>query len=101
MLVLAAILEVGGDAFVQWGIRGGRTAGFILGAIVLFSYGLAVNTPRWDFGRLLGIYICVFFVVSQLVAHFVFHQHIKAPVLAGGALVIAGGLVMTFWQQAK
>jgi len=98
ILTLAAALEVGGDALVRWGLRGGNTLGLILGAVVLFAYGLTVNLPKWDFGRLLGVYIAMFFVVAQLVAYFFYHEKMKTPMLVGGALIVAGGLVMTFWH---
>lgn len=102
-LVIAALLEVGGDALVRYGLRGaaapgGRLAGFALGAVVLFAYSLSVNAPRWDFGRLLGIYIAVFFVVSQAVAALVFKEPIRTPTYIAGALIVAGGFVLTFWQ---
>lgn len=97
-LILAALLEVGGDALVRSGLRGGRVAGFVAGAAVLFAYGVVVNAPRWNFGRLLGVYIAVFFVVSQLVAYFAFRDRPTPPIVLGGALVIAGGLVMAFWK---
>ena len=77
ILIAAAVLEVGGDALVRWGVRGGQSMGFILGALVLFAYGLIVNVPKWDFGRLLGVYIALFFVVSQIIAYFFFHERIK------------------------
>jgi len=99
-LVLAALLESGGDALVRWGLRGGRLAGFILGAITLFVYGLAVNLPKWDFSRLMGVYIAVFFVVSQAISLTVFHERLKPPIAVGGLLVIAGGLVMTLWHSS-
>ena len=98
ILIGAAALEVGGDALVRWGVRGGSNLGFVLGAIALFAYGLLVNVPKWDFGRLLGVYIALFFVVSQIVAYFFFHEKIKTPMLVGGALILAGGMVMTFWH---
>jgi small multidrug resistance family-3 protein len=50
-LILAALLEVGGDAFIRWGLKGGRILGFIMGAVVLFAYGVIVNTPKWDLYR--------------------------------------------------
>jgi small multidrug resistance family-3 protein len=59
-LLLASVLEVGGDAVVRSGLRASgaaRLAWFFAGAIVLFSYGYAVNTPKWNFGRLLGVYL--------------------------------------------
>lgn len=49
ILSLAAVLEVGGDALVRWGIRGGNYLGFVFGAIVLLAYGLVVNLPNSDF----------------------------------------------------
>jgi small multidrug resistance family-3 protein len=98
ILIVAAALEVGGDALVRWGLRGGQIFGLLAGGLVLFVYGLTVNVPKWDFGRLLGVYIAVFFVVSQLVALLFFHEKLKAPMIAGGILIIAGGVVMTVWH---
>lgn len=98
ILLLAAILEVGGDALVRWGLTGGKTVGLILGAIVLVSYGFMVNLTKLDFGRLMGIYIVVFFLVSQFVAFYFFQEKIKLPLLVGGALIVAGGIVLTFWH---
>ena len=97
-ILLAASLEVGGDALVRWGLRGGRPAGLILGAAVLFGYGLSVNLPKMDFGRLMGVYIAVFFVVAQIVAALFFHERPPLPTLVGGVLIVAGGLTMTLWR---
>jgi len=102
VLLLAATLEAGGDALVRLGLhnpQGGVRIGFFAaGAGVLFLYGLSVNTPSWDFGRLLGVYVTLFFVVAQLINFFVFHAKPSMPVLAGGVLIVAGGLVMTLWR---
>ncbi|HVR83810.1 MAG TPA: hypothetical protein VMU54_05815 [Planctomycetota bacterium] len=97
-LVLAAFLEVGGDSLVRFGLRSGRWIGLAAGAAVLFAYGLSVNLPKWDFGRLMGVYIALFFVVAQGFAVAFFHEKLKAPILVGGLLIVAGGLLMTFWQ---
>ena len=85
-LLLAAFLEVGGDALVRWGIRGGHLIGFVAGAIVLFLYGLSVNLPKWDFGRLMGVYISLFFLVSQIFSIYIFREKWAWPQIIGGFL---------------
>jgi drug/metabolite transporter superfamily protein YnfA len=96
-LVLAALLEVGGDAAVRLGLRG-YPWGFWIGAPALVGYGLLVNLARWEFGRVLGVYIAVFFLVSQIVSVILFRERLQPPVLVGGALILLGGLVLTFWR---
>jgi hypothetical protein len=72
LLTVAAFLEAFGDSLFQSGIY--RSAGaerglfFIFGAVVLALYGLTVNIPHWDFGKLLGVYVVLFFLVAQLLA---------------------------------
>ena len=103
VLFLAAVLEAGGDALVRSGIRAPtlpvRLALFALGGLVLFSYGYVVNTPTWDFGRLLGIYVVFFFVTAQLISWLVFGQPPGRAVLVGGSFVIVGGVIMSAWAQ--
>jgi small multidrug resistance family-3 protein len=101
ILLVAAVLEAGGDALVRLGLhgQGGTRVGFFLaGAVVLFLYGVSVNAPAWDFGRLLGVYVTLFFVVAQVINCVVFHVKPGAPILVGGALIVAGGLTMTLWR---
>jgi small multidrug resistance family-3 protein len=100
LLAIAAAMEVGGDALVRHGLRSGRVWGFVAGAAVLFAYGLFVNLPKWDFGRLMGVYIAIFFVVAQLTALFFFKEKLVTPTIVGGILIISGGLLMTFWPHA-
>jgi small multidrug resistance family-3 protein len=71
---------------------------FITGAAVLAAYGLLVNVPRWDFGKLLGVYVVLFFLMAQLLAKLRFGQSPTPPIYAGGALIVAGGLVMVLWK---
>ena len=97
-LIMAALLEVGGDACVRWGLKSGKWIGLALGAVVLFGYGLSVNLPKWDFGRLMGVYIAVFFIVSQAVAVLVFKERLQLPAIVGGALIVTGGVLMTAWR---
>ncbi|HVZ83170.1 MAG TPA: hypothetical protein VG893_05800 [Terracidiphilus sp.] len=102
VLALAAFLEAWGDSFFQvsfYRASGvGRILAFAAGAVVLACYGSVVNTPRWDFGKLLGVYVVLFFVVAQVLAKVRFGQSPTLPVYAGGALIVAGGLVIALWR---
>lgn len=102
ILLAAAILEAGGDALVRSGLHNPiltkRVELILLGGITLLSYGIVVNLPAWDFGRLLGVYVTLFFLVAQLINYFGFGQKPSISVLVGGALIISGGLVISFWR---
>ena len=101
-LLFAAVLEAGGDALVRYGLRTNSTKirilSFALGAVVLFAYSLSGKAPRWDFGRLLGVYIALFFVVAQIMAVLIFKETLELSTLVGGALIVTGGLVLTLWH---
>jgi small multidrug resistance family-3 protein len=94
ILILAAALEVGGDAMVRHGLQ--RRAGLFLlaGALTLTAYGFMVNLTKLDFSRLMGLYIVIFFLVAQVVAVVAFGERLRLPVLAGGGLIVLGGAVM-------
>jgi small multidrug resistance family-3 protein len=94
-LLVAALLEVGGDAAMRVGLRG-QPWGYLLGAFLLTLYGLLVNQPALGFGRLLGLYIVAFFVVSQVLSWAIFGERPPAALLLGGGLIVAGGLVIQF-----
>ena len=101
LLLATAVLEAGGDALVRRGLHdqtGWRWALIALGGVLLLGYGIVVNLPAWEFGRLLGVYVVAFFLVAQAVAWFAFSSAPTAPIVVGGALIVAGGLVMTFWS---
>lgn len=92
-LVLAAALEVGGDALVRIGL-GGRSYAVAAGAVTLLAYGVLVNKSGLDFNRLMGVYIAVFFVVSQLISFILFRQIPDDRLLLGGGFIVTGGLLI-------
>ncbi len=102
LLTLAAFLEAFGDSLFQSGLY--RSAGaarglfFVCGAVVLALYGFTVNIPHWDFGKLLGIYVVLFFLVAQVLAKVRFHQAPTAPIYVGGTLIATGGIIIAFWR---
>jgi len=99
VLLLAAALEAAGDALLRNGLHSHslpiRVLLFLAGAAALFLYGLTVNTPPWDFGRVIGLYIVFFFIVAQLISWLVFKQPPTTPLLLGGSLIVAGGIVLS------
>jgi small multidrug resistance family-3 protein len=103
LLALAATLEAGGDAIARTALHSQavpliRLGLFAAAALVLFVYGVTVNLPPWDFGKLLGVYVSLFFVVAQIINFLAFGMKPGVPILAGGALILSGGLLMTFWK---
>lgn len=99
----AAFLEVLGDSCFQSALHRssgvGRVGWIAMGAFLLALYGLVVNLLRWDFGRLLGVYVVFFFLAAQLVAKVRFNQPVTTPVRVGSTLIVAGGLIISFWKR--
>jgi drug/metabolite transporter superfamily protein YnfA len=94
----AALLEVAGDAAVRKGLHGSSLATIIAGGLMLAGYGLLVNTVRWDFSRLLGVYVVVFALVSVSWGRFVFGEHVPFSTWLGLAIIVTGGLVIQLGQ---
>ena len=92
----SALLEVGGDAAVRKGLHGSGFGMILAGGLMLAAYGVLVNTVRWDFSRLLGVYVAVFALVSVLFGRFVFGEHVPLSTWLGLAVIIVGGLLIQF-----
>lgn len=93
LLTVAAALEVGGDALTRIGLQ---QKGILIvgGALTLAMYGVVVNLSGLDFGRLMGLYIAVFFIVSQIIATALWHEAPGRQVLIGGVLIVSGGVAL-------
>ena len=72
----------------------------LAGAALLLGYGTVLNLAPLEFGQVVGLYIAVLFVVWQIINFVVFRSLPTMPILLGGALVIAGGMIVTFWKPA-
>jgi hypothetical protein len=103
-LLVATVLEVSGDAVVRLAIhhRAGvpRVGLFLAGATLLLGYGSFLNLAPLEFGRVVGLYIATLFVVWQIISFIAFRSIPSLPIVVGGALVIAGGAIITFWKPA-
>lgn len=102
LLLIATLFEVGGDAVVRVAIYNrsgfGRAGLVVAAAALLFGYASLLNTAPVGFDRIVGLYIATLFVVWQIISAVMFRTIPSAPVLLGGALIIAGGLIVTFWR---
>jgi len=103
-LLMATTLEVSGDAIVRMAIYNHvglvRIGLFLAGALLLLGYGSLLNLAPLDFGRVVGLYLATLFVVWQVINFIAFRASPTMPILVGGALVIAGGAIITFWKPA-
>jgi small multidrug resistance family-3 protein len=101
-LLVATTFEVSGDAVVRVAVYNhvGFVRGclFLAGAALLFGYGLFLNLAPLEFGRVVGLYIVTLLLVWQVVNFVAFRSLPTTPTWVGGALIIAGGAVITFWK---
>lgn len=101
-LLIATTLEVSGDALIRKSIydyAGPARIGLVLaGAALLLGYGTAVNLAPLEFRQVVGLYIATLFVVWQVINFIAFRTSPNLPILVGGALIIVGGLIVTFWK---
>jgi small multidrug resistance family-3 protein len=101
-LLIATTLEVSGDAVVRLAIHehtgAYRLALFGIGTALLLGYGTFLNLAPLEFGQVVGLYIATLFVVWQVINFLFFRTLPTLPVLAGGALIVAGGLIVSFWK---
>jgi hypothetical protein len=104
LLIVATTLEVSGDAIIRIGLgeRVVATKGacFLAGAVLVFGYGLTLNLAPIEFHRVVGIYIATLFIVWQVISFLVFKSVPTLPIVAGGSLIVLGGLVVAFWGSA-
>jgi small multidrug resistance family-3 protein len=99
IFVAAAVLEVSGDATVRKGLRGHQVLLIVAGFFVLGCYGLVVNVVKWDFSKLLGVYVAVFALISVLAGRYVFKETVPFSTWFGLGLILAGGLVIQFGSK--
>jgi small multidrug resistance family-3 protein len=101
-LVVATAAESLGDATIRIGLfeRTGvaQLATILGGGVLLLIYGVMLNFAPLPFARIVGFYIATLFLIWQLVAFFTFRTVPNAPTLAGGALIVVGGLVVSLWK---
>ena len=103
-LIAATALEVAGDAIIRKSLfeyaGPARVALFLLGAVLVAGYATFLNLAPLEFGQVVGLYIATLFVMWQIITFVFFRSLPTLPILAGGALIVAGGLIVSFWKSA-
>jgi hypothetical protein len=101
-VLIATVLEVIGDAIIRTSIYNhtgiARIGLMLVGAILLFGYGTSLNLAPVEFKEVVGLYIATLFVVWQVINFIAFRSLPTIPILIGGALIVIGGLIVTFWK---
>jgi multidrug transporter EmrE-like cation transporter len=95
----AAVLEVGGDAFIRKGLRTQGILFILLGFLTLGCYGLVVNIVRWDFSKLLGVYIAFFALASVLTGRYLFKESLPYSTWLGLGIIMVGGMIIQFGSK--
>ena len=70
----------------------------VVGAALLFGYGYCLNLTPVEFRQVVGLYVAILFMVWQVINFAFFRTLPDLPILVGGALIVAGGLIVTFWK---
>src|ERR1700722_12780265 len=103
LLLLATILEAGGDAIVRVGFNTPALPTAVLlvpsRRAKLLGYGPTLNLAPLDFGPLIGAYVATFFAVAQIVNLMVFRTAPSLPIIVGGMLILTGGAIITLWRR--
>jgi len=103
-LIAATVLEVSGDAVIRIalhdhaGITLLRLALFALGASLVFGYGTFLNLAPLEFREVVGLYIAILFIMWQVINFAFFRTLPTMPILVGGAMIVMGGAVVSFWK---
>ncbi|HEX4337218.1 MAG TPA: hypothetical protein VH062_14975 [Polyangiaceae bacterium] len=93
-MLLAAALEVGGDAVIRAGLRSRGLSLVVAGFVVLGSYGVVVNLLPMDFSKLLGTYVAFFAVVSILFGKLFFGDAVPTSTWLGLAVIVLGSAII-------
>lgn len=101
-VLLATVLEATGDAIIRVSLHEGtlpiRVALYAVGAVLLALYGTSLNLAPVEFAQVTGLYIATLFVVFQITNFVFFRVAPTPPVMIGGVLIVAGGLIVALWK---
>lgn len=100
LFFFASLLEIGGGYLVWKWLRDHRGKIFgLVGALVLFSYGIAQTFQPANFGRVYAAYGGIFIVSSILWGYWVDKKKPDKFEVLGSLVVLAGVAVMFYFPR--
>ncbi|HHB76043.1 MAG TPA: YnfA family protein [Desulfobulbus sp.] len=98
--ILAGLCEIGGGYLIWLWLREGKSAWLALaGAVILFFYGVIPTLQPANFGRVYAAYGGIFIALSILWGWKIDHVRPDQFDLVGGAISLAGVLVIMYWPR--
>jgi small multidrug resistance family-3 protein len=99
VMLVAAMLEVGGDAMIRAGLRGRGIALIVLGCAALAAYGIGLNLMTGDFSRVFGAYVAFFAIASIAVGRIAFREPVATSTWVGLAIMLVGSAVLQYSRR--
>jgi drug/metabolite transporter superfamily protein YnfA len=96
VLLLAAILEVTGDAIIRSGLRERGWTIVALGIATLGAYGVIANLLPLDFSKMLATYVGFFALVSVFIGRVFFHDVVPSSTWVGLLVILVGSAIVQF-----
>ncbi len=100
LFFFAALLEIGGGYLVWKWLRNhkGKILGLV-GALILFSYGIIMTLQPADFGKVYASYGGIFVVSSIIWGYYVDKKKPDRFEIVGSVIVLFGVMVMFYFPR--
>ena len=100
LFFFAALLEIGGGYLVWKWLRNhkGKILGLV-GALILFSYGIIMTLQPADFGKVYASYGGIFVVSSIIWGYYVDKKKPDRFEIVGSVIVLFGVMVMLYFPR--
>lgn len=100
LFILAGLCEIGGGYLVWLWIREGQSSFMgLLGAIVLFLYGIVPTFQPAHFGRVYAAYGGIFVILSLLWGWLIDGKNPDGLDIIGSALCLLGVSIIMYWPR--
>ena len=100
LFFFAALLEIGGGYLVWKWLRDHKGKIFgLVGALILFSYGIIPTLQPASFGRVYAAYCGIFIISSILWGYWIDKKRIDRFEIIGSIVVLIGVVVMFYFPR--